>query len=285
MRTVGVLLLIAVALTLVRVASPASADCAQPTAPYLLDLAAEHERSVFVGSVVQGGGVHPARLAVDEVGSGPDLAPEVLVRAGPEQLPWPASEFMVRASSSYADLVLGEEYLVATYDDFATNACLSLAAGAEVLANAPPDARTPTAGGLSGHPLGLFDTALGATLLAAALGIASLLYWGRRLNRRGSTDGGSPGRRVARGAILGALIGLVGAGVAELATTATRHLFPTDVAIVGFTLVFGAPASVLVGALCWWHDRPASALVRFALAALPVVVVGAAQVAFQWSVQ
>ncbi len=284
MRTARALLA-AVAVALLGVPSVALADCAQPTAPYLLELAAEGERSVFVGSVVEGGDAHRAWLAVDEVWSGPDLAPEVLVRTGPEQLPWPMSEVMARASSADADLVLGDRYLVATYDDFATSLCSSMAADADVLAQAPPDASPPTADGLSGHQLGLFDTALGATLLAAALAIAALVWWGRRHDRRGPVRRDSPGRAAADGALVGAVVGLVGAGIAELATTATWQLFPTDVGIAGFTLVFGAPVSVIVGALCWWRDRPASTAVRLVLVALPVVAVGAVQVALQWSMQ
>lgn len=277
------LLLIAVAVVLVAVPSPARADCAQPTASYLLELAAEGERSVFVGMVVHGGDV--ARLAVDEVWSGPDLAPEVAVRTGQDQLPWPASQVLQTASSVDADLLLGERYLVATHGDFATDLCSSMVADAEVLAEAPADARAPSADGLRGHRPGLFDTALGATVLAALLGAAVLVWWGRRLDRAAPGSPDMPTRAAGRGALYGALVGLGGAAIAELAATTTRQLYPTDVGIVGFTLVFGAPLSVLVGALCWWRDRPASAVVRFALAALPVVLVAAVQIGLQWSAQ
>ena len=283
MRTLRRLILTAVAVVLVAVPSGARADCAQPTASSLLALAAEGERSVFVGMVVHGGDV--ARLAVDEVWSGPDLAPDVAVRTGPDQLPWPASRVLQTASSVDADLRLGERYLVATHGAFATDLCSSMVADAEVLAEAPADARSPTADGLRGHRPGLFDTPLGVTVLAALLGAAALVWWGRRLDRAAPANPDMPTRAAGRGALYGALVGVGGAAVAELAATTMRQLYPTDVGIIGFTLVFGAPISVLVGALCWWRGRPASAVVRFALTALPVVMLGAAQVALQWSVQ
>ena len=285
MRTLRVLLLTAVAVVLVAVPSSARAACSQPTASHLLEMAAEGERSVFVGTVVHGGDV--ARLAVDEVWSGPDLAPEVAVRTGPDQPPWPASRVLRRASSVDADLLLGWQYLVATHGDFATTLCSSMVADAEVLADAPLDARAPTIDGLRGYRPGPFDTALGATVLAALIGTASLIWWGRRLDRAapGSPSPDAPTRAAGRGVLYGALVGLGGAAVVELATTTTRQLYPTDVGIIGFTLVFGAPISVLVGAFCWWRDRPTSTVVRFALAALPVVLVGAVQVGLQWSAQ
>lgn len=274
-------LLTTVVSALVAGSSATWADCAQPTAPYLLELAADGERSVFVGTVVHGGDV--ARLAVDEVWSGPDLAPEVAVRTGSEQLPWPASLLLRRASSVDADLQFGERYVVATHADFATDGCSSLLADAGVLADAPPDARAPAADGLGGHRLGPFDTALGATVLAGLLGAAALIMLGRRHDRSAPAGPVVPRRAAVRGALYGALVGLGGAAVAELAATTTRQLYPTDVGIYALPLVYGVPVSVLIGALCWWRDRPASNVARLVLAALPVVIVGVVQVAFQFA--
>ncbi|MFN2344422.1 MAG: hypothetical protein ABR616_01735 [Dermatophilaceae bacterium] len=217
--------------------------------------------------------------------SGPDLAPEVAVRTGPEQLPWPASLVLRRASSVDADLQLGERYLVATHADFATDSCASLLADAEVLAAAPPDARPPVTDGRRGHRPGPFDTALGATMLAALLGVAALILLRRRLDRATPAGPVAPRRAAVRGAVYGALVGLGGAAVAELAATTMRQLYPTDVGIIGLTLVYGVPVSVLVGALCWWQARPASNVARFVVAALPVMILGAVQVVLQFSVR
>lgn len=270
----------------------AHADCAQPTAQYLRDLTMTGERSVFVGTVEQGGDQHLARLRVEEVWSGPDLVEVVWVRTGMPQPPWPLSEVAPRRSSVDADLVLGERYLVATHGNGATDLCSSMLADAEVLEAAPPDAQPPTPDGSGVHRPGLFDSALGTTLLAALLGVAGLVVWTRRETRArreqlGGLDGidARPARAAMRGAIVGAVIGSLVAGVAELATTATRQLFPTDVGIVGFALVFGAPAAVVVGALTWWRDRPRSIGARVVLVVMPVALVGVAQVVLQWSAQ
>ena len=85
--------------------------------------------------------------------------------------------------------------------------------------------------------------------------------------------------------MVGALIGLVGAGFGEHATAVTLSLFTTDVAVAGFSLVYGAPASIVVGALCWWRDRPVSIRARHRLIGLPVALVGVLQVWLQWSVR
>lgn len=267
-------------------ASTARADCADPSATSLLEMAEERGESVFVGSVIEGGNQHRARMAVDQVWAGPDLASVVLVRTGAEQLPWPVSKVLVRETSVDADLTLGEQYLVATYGDFATRICSSMVAGADVLAQAPNDVRAPVEGASTGHQLGLFDTALGATLVLGLLALAMMVWAARRLDARGmSAEDDSAGRQAARGATIGAIVGLLGAAVGELATEATRQLYPTDVGIVGFTLALGAPTSVVVGALLWWRGRPASTAVRLVLVALPVVAVAVFQVAVQWFAQ
>lgn len=278
------LLMASLALLIMAVPSPArAASCAEPSAASLLESAEERGQSVFVGSVIEGGNQHRSRMAVDQVWSGPDLAPVVLVRTGPEQLPWPLSKVLVSSTSADADLVLGEQYLVATHGDFATSICSSMVADADVLAQAPDDARPPTDGGSTGHQLGLFDTALGATLVLGLIALAVMVWMARRLDARRTPAEDDPARRqTARGAVVGAVVGLLGSAVGELATAATRQLFPTDVGIVGFTLALGAPASVAVGALLWWRDRPASTAVRLVLVALPVVAVAAWQVAGQW---
>lgn len=291
LRPVAIAVLVALAV-IVGAPRVARADCAQPTAEYLRDLTTTGERSVFVGTVEPGGDEQLVRLRVEQVWSGPDLVEVVWVRTGMPQPPWPLSEVTATWSSVDADLVLGERYLVATDGDGATDLCSSMPVDDEVLAAAPPDARPPTPEGSGVHQPGLFDSALGTTLLAALLLAAGLVVWTRREARaqgvlRGGPDAtdAHPGRATLRGVVVGAVMGVLVAGVAELATTATRQLFPTDVGIVGFALVFGAPAAVVVGALTWWRDRPRAIGARVVLVVLPVVLVGVAQVAMQWAAQ
>lgn len=279
-------LLACLALPLMASSSPAMADCPEPTPISILEFAEERGESVFVGEVIQGSGrSNRARLSVSEVWTGPDLEPVVLVRTGPEQLPWPMSQVFTRMSSVDAELNLGQQYLVATHGDFATDLCSSMVADAEVLAAAPTDARPPVDGASSGHELGVFDTALGLVVVLAGLAVGALLWVGRRLDRRGIEMSEPVGRRALRGAVAGAAVGLVGAAVGELATEATRQLYPTDVAIVGFTMVLGAPSAAVAGAIMWWRGRPSSGAVRLALAASPVVLVAVWQVFVQWSAQ
>lgn len=177
------LLMASLTLLMVAVPSVARADCPEPSPAFLLEFAEERGQSVFVGSVIEGGNQHRARVAVDQVWSGPDLAPVVLVRTGPEQLPWPLSTMLVRASSVDADLILGEKYLVATHGDFATDICSSMVADADVLAQVPDDARPPTDGASTGHQPGLFDTALGATLLLGLIALAVMVWTARGARR------------------------------------------------------------------------------------------------------
>lgn len=188
-------------------------------------------------------------------------------------------------SSVDADLNLGQQYLVATHGGFATDLCSSMVADAEVLAVAPTDARPPVDGASSGHELGMFDTALGLVVVLAGLALGVLLWVGRRLDRRRIDMAEPIGRRALRGVVTGAAVGLVVAALGELATEATRQLYPTDVGIVGFTMVLGVPAAAVAGALMWWRGRPSSGAVRLALAALPVVLVAVWQVLVQWSAQ
>lgn len=274
----------AVAVLTVVVASPAVADCAAPTAQTIAERVEAGEGSVFVGEVIHGGPDRPL-LRVTEVWSGPDLAPTVMVRTGPEQLPWPLSVGIRRATSTDADLDLGESYVVAAQADFQTNACMSVLADEQILAAAPDDVRPPVEDGVGGHRPGLFDTALGATLLMALLGVAGLIAAGRRLSAHDRAFENGPLPAAGRGALLGGAVGVAVGGLTELATYATLQMFPTDVGISGFGLVFGTPVAAVVGALCWWRRWPSSITLRLALAALSVVPIGGFQVFAQWSAQ
>lgn len=265
-------------------ASPAVADCAGPTAETVRERVEAGEGSVFVGEVVYGGPDRP-RLRVAEVWAGPDLASMVTVKTGPEQLPWPLSAVLRRASSVDGNLELGQSYVVATHADFRTDGCTSLLADDQILAAAPDDARPPVEGGLGGHRPRVFDTALGATLLTALLGMAGMLAVGRRLDAAAQPSEEGPLRAAGRGALIGGAVGFAVGGLVELATYATFQMFPTDVGVFGFGLIFGTPAAAAVGALCWWRRWPSSAMLRLVLAAVPVLALGAFQVFVQWSAQ
>jgi hypothetical protein len=265
-------------------ASAAVADCDAPAAETIRERVETGEGSVFVGEVVHGGPDRP-RLDVAEVWSGPDLAPTVTVKTGPEQLPWPLSAVLRRASSIDADLHLGERYVVATHADFRTDSCTSLLAGDPTLAAGPDDARSPVDDGFGGHRPGMFDTALGATLLTAVLGLAGLLAAGRRLDSAAQASDAGPLQAAGRGALVGGAVGIAVGGMVELASYATLQMFPTDVQIVGFGLIFGTPAAAAVGALCWWRRWPSATMLRLVLAAVPVLALGAFQVLAQWSAQ
>lgn len=88
------------------------------------------------------------------------------------------------------------------------------------------------------------------------------------------------------GAKQGALIGLAAgfvlavlgeAGAAIIRTTA----YMADVGIVGFTAVFGFPASVALGALLGWWGRPRRTRWLALAAAVPAGLVAIAQVVLQ----
>ena len=265
-------------------ASAAVADCDAPTAETIRERVEAGEGSVFVGEVVHGGPDRP-RLDVVEVWSGPDLAPTVTVKTGPEQLPWPLSAVLRRTSSVDADLHLGERYVIATHADFRTDRCTSLPADDRILAAGPDDARSPDDDGLGGHRPGVFDTALGATLLSGLLALAGLLAAGGRLDAASQTSHAGPLPAAGRGALVGGAVGVAVGGLAELASYATLQMFPTDVQIAGFGLIFGPPVAAAVGALCWWRRWPAPTMLRLALTAVPVLALGAFQVLAQWSAQ
>ena len=279
---VGVL---ATVLLAVAGAGVAHADCELPTATSLLERGTERGTSVFVGSVREAGMPFFATIDVESVWAGPDLAPTVLVRTGPEQHPWPISEVLVRQTSVDAELWRGGRFLVVVDDEFATTLCDTLEVDASVLAAAPEDARPPTDDGLTGYRRGPFETALGPTLVLAGLFAVGLVAWGMWLDRQQDPVGVERGRAALGGVVVGAVVGLAGAALAELAAEATRQLFPTDVAVVGWTLVTGAPVTLVVATLAWWLDRPRSVWLRLALVVTPVLLAGAGQVWLQWAAQ
>lgn len=125
------------------------------------------------------------RFAVEEIHAGPDLAPEVWVRSGQEQPPWPLGIFGGVGSSGDADFVDGERYRVGANSSFVTGLCSVSEADR---ATRRPGARPPVEAGALGAdpPIG----PLGQTLWVSgllALGAASVAVLRRR--RRNAGDG------------------------------------------------------------------------------------------------
>ena len=95
----------------------------------------------------------------------------------------------------------------------------------------------------------------------------------------------NPSRRsqVLRNATVGLVVGLVVGALGELATFIVSRLFPTDVQIVGFALIWAAPAGIAVGAITGWFNwlREPGRLV--AVCAALGLLAGIASALIQWS--
>lgn len=143
---------------------------------------------VFVGTVTQQG-ISTARIDVEQVWRGPDLAPMIVVKTGQDQLPWPLSVFLRSGSSADVALEPGTTYVVALQDDdpqqLRTNSCLVAPATRPLLALAPGDARDPVPGAMSGMVAGIFTpgVALGAGVVITALVLTAVVLR-RRHSRR-----------------------------------------------------------------------------------------------------
>ena len=84
------------------------------------------------------------------------------------------------------------------------------------------------------------------------------------------------------GALVGLIVGVVLAIVGEAGAAIIRNMaYMADVGIVGFTAVFGAPASVALGALLGWWGRPRRLVWLVLAAAAPASLVASAQIALQ----
>ena len=111
---------------------PAAASCAE-------DSGADGSPVVFVGTAEAERRGY-TRFAVEEVWAGPDLAPEVWVLSGQEQPTWPLSLLSGVGSSTDADFVQGDRYVVGASRSFDTSACSIEELDA---ASVRPDAREP----------------------------------------------------------------------------------------------------------------------------------------------
>lgn len=135
------------------------------------------QETVFVGTVAEVSQGR-ARVDVEEVWRGPDLAPSVWVETGPSA---PAT-----STSVDAELVPGMAYIIATSDDgFRTNSCLVIEASQGVTDRlAPADTREPTATGSAGAaPHSSNGTAI-AVAIAVVLAAASMVKGGWAVHRR-----------------------------------------------------------------------------------------------------
>jgi hypothetical protein len=148
--------------------SPATASCAEDSGP-------DGAPVIFVGTAdAERRGY--TRFEVEEVWTGPDLAPEVWVLSGQEQAPWPLNLISNVSSSTDASFVEGRRYVVGASESFATGAC---AISTKVRSN--PAARAPVEDGDRGAdpPAGPLELALWAVgflaLIAAAVGLVRTL--------------------------------------------------------------------------------------------------------------
>ena len=91
------------------------------------------------------------------------------------------------------------------------------------------------------------------------------------------------GRRVGarQGALIGRVVGLALAAIGEGGSALMRASPHGDVAIVGFSAVYGLPASVALGALLGRWGRPGRAGLLALVASLPAALVAGAQILFQ----
>ena len=160
-------------------AYPAVASCAEGSgaagSPVVFVGTAEEERRGYT------------RFRVDQVWAGPDLAPEVWVLSGQRQPPWPLGLVSAVGSSSDADFVPGEQYVVGASRSFGTGACsVSDVAGTE----APAEVRGPAEDGTTGAdpPTGPLGLTMGAAALAAGVtAVAALVRRRRAIHRTASS--------------------------------------------------------------------------------------------------
>jgi hypothetical protein len=154
---------------------PGHASCAVGSGPVGSEI-------VFAGTAVEARGGY-TRFEVEEVWTGPPLAPEVWIRTGQDQSPWPVDRLAGVSSSTDAELTEGEASVVGTDPGaFATSVCATAEAAA-VADLRPADARPPDADGLAGAdpPNAPAEQVSWLAGLAAALGLGVAAL--RRLRR------------------------------------------------------------------------------------------------------
>ncbi|MEX0795981.1 MAG: hypothetical protein WD274_04745 [Acidimicrobiia bacterium] len=91
--------------------------------------------------------------------------------------------------------------------------------------------------------------------------------------------------RTLRGAVIGAAAGL-GVGIlGELLVYVVRLIYPTDVAIVGFALIWAVPLGLLVGAVSGWRGWIMNPYRLVIVAAVPGLLASMLAAFAQWSMR
>lgn len=91
--------------------------------------------------------------------------------------------------------------------------------------------------------------------------------------------------RTLRGAIIGAAAGL-GVGIfGELLVYVVRLMFPTDVTLVGFVLIWAVPSGLLIGAVSGWRGWLTNPYRLAFVAAIPGLLVSLLAALLQWSMR
>ena len=170
-------MVLAVALLIALPADVARASCGGPFRP-------TRAAWVFVGTAVRQTASH-ALIDVEQVWRGRDLAPEILVKTGQDQPPWPLSMFGGLHGSGDIALEPGRRYVVGLEEGpvLRTNNCVVVEATPELLAKAPDDARGPVPGAVSGmSPARWIAPALWGGVALALIGALTVVV--RRRRRR-----------------------------------------------------------------------------------------------------
>ena len=165
---------------------PGAASCAAGSGP-------AGSNVIFVGTAEENRRGY-TRLTVSEALAGPRLAPEVWVRSGQDQPPWPLHLFLGVSGSTDAELVEGRQYVVGASRQFDTSVCsvVELAA-AKAVEPLRTRAEPPTPSGSEGAdpPMGSVSAGLVVTGLIAGVAVAGTALRRRLRAREGAGEGSS----------------------------------------------------------------------------------------------
>jgi hypothetical protein len=99
------------------------------------------------------------------------------------------------------------------------------------------------------------------------------------------TEGAGAVNRTLRGSFIGAASGLGVGFLGEFLVYVVRLMFPTDVTVVGFVLIWAVPLGLLIGAVCGWRGWLTTPYRLAAVAAIPGLLAGIIAALLQWSVR